>query len=103
MNDTSVQPVGSVRAVESVVPGRAETATVRENASSDSDKSTKPIETVTDQAKHLSNISIHFNVDDETNRLIVIVTERETGRVIRTIPASEFDKLRAGDLLRLAA
>jgi uncharacterized FlaG/YvyC family protein len=54
-------------------------------------------------SKHISNVSIHFNVDEETNRLVVIVTERESGRVIRTIPASEFEKMRAGDLFRVKA
>jgi hypothetical protein len=32
-----------------------------------------------------------------------VVTERKSGRVIRTIPASELEKMQAGDLLKLAA
>ncbi len=68
-----------------------------------SDRTAKQIKTKIENAKDLSNISIHFDVDDETKRLIVIVTERELGRVIRTIPASELEKIRPGELLKLTA
>lgn len=95
MNETSIKPISKVRAPEAT--------SVRENTFSDPDRSAKQIRAATDYAKNVSNISIHFDVDDETKRLIVIVTERESGRVIRTIPANELDKLQAGDLLKLKA
>ena len=109
MNETSVQPISSVRASENgahpkvLAPERAENASAREHSVPDVERSTKQNEAEKAQAKHLSNISIHFNVDEETNRLVVVVTERESGRVIRTVPASEFEKLHAGDLLKLTA
>jgi uncharacterized FlaG/YvyC family protein len=76
---------------------------IREDIPTDANRSTQKPEQGTDFAKNLANISIHFNVDNETNRLIVVVTERKSGRVIRTIPASELEKMQAGDLLKLTA
>ncbi len=109
MNETSVNPVGSVRAPETgtqakvIVPNKTETATVRENTYSDSDRSTKQVGHEADHAKKGSNISIHFKVDDESKRLTVFVVDKESRRVIRSIPASELSKLQAGDLLKLTA
>lgn len=108
MSERSVKPVIGVRSLESGLPtrgatfDRAEHAAVREHKS-DVERSTKQIEAEKERAKYPSNISIHFNVDAETNRLVVVLTERESGRLIRTIPASEFEKLKAGDLLKLKA
>ena len=55
------------------------------------------------QRAGLSDVTIHFVVDEETERLIVIVKDRRSGHVLRAIPASEFQKLRAGELLKLTA
>jgi len=60
------------------------------------DKSTLPI-------SNGSNVSIHFRVDEETNELTVFVVDQTSKRVLRSIPASELQKLQAGDLLRLTA
>ena len=95
MNDRSIQPISSVRT--------SETNIVRENGIPDSNKSAKRVVNEMDNTKNMSNISIHFDVDEETKRLIVIVTDRESGRVLRTIPASEMEKMQAGDLLKLKA
>jgi uncharacterized FlaG/YvyC family protein len=109
MNENSVNPIGKVRSIESGthakvgVPDRSENAVVRENSSSETNRSVKQSGNETILAKNMSNISIHFNVDEETNRLIVVVSERDSGRVIRTIPASELHKLQAGELLKLTA
>lgn len=109
MSERTVQPIGSVRASESGVSlkvqasDRVDSFASREHTVPDVERTAKQTETEKMPANHLSNIAIHFNVDDETNRLIVVVTERESGRVLRTIPASEFEKLHAGDLLKLTA
>ncbi len=95
MNETSVKPISKVHA--------SEASAVRENGLLDLHKPTKRIGNETDNIKNLPNISIHFDVDDDTKRLIVIVTDRESGRVLRTIPASELEKMQAGDLLKLKA
>lgn len=109
MNETSVTPIGSIRTPQSgmsvkvIVPDPFESRSARERTMPGLNKAMKQTEAEKEAARHLSNISIQFNVDDETNRLIVVVTERESGRVIRTIPTSEFEKMHAGDLLKLTA
>ena len=108
MNERSVHPISNVRPPETttyskiVLSEREETGMIRENPPADANRSTQKSELGTDFTKNLANISIHFNVDDETNRLVVVVTEHKSGRVIRTIPASELEKMQAGELLRLA-
>jgi uncharacterized FlaG/YvyC family protein len=109
MNERSIQRISSVRPSETETyiriksPDKDEAGVLRENFNPDISHSSQNAELRNDFTKNLSNISIHFNVDDETNRLVVVVTERKSGRVIRTIPASELEKMQAGDLLRLTA
>jgi uncharacterized FlaG/YvyC family protein len=50
-----------------------------------------------------SDISLKFMVDDDTNQITVLVLDRSTEKVIRTIPAEEMNKLSSGDLLSLFA
>ena len=57
----------------------------------------------TTQVMTASNISVHFRVNDETNELTVFVVDRENKKILRTIPASEFSKLNAGDIVQLTA
>ena len=109
MSETLVNPISSVRSAESVVPAkgvapeRPETAVVREPVTSEVDKSTKQMENRSNQARNMSNVSIHFRVDDETKQLTIFVVDKKSKRVIRSIPASELSKLQAGELLRLTA
>jgi uncharacterized FlaG/YvyC family protein len=108
MNEKSLNPIASVRVTgneihsKAVVPDKSDAETIKDHRSLSSGAFRK-VETKVDQTKRLSDIAIHFNIDDETNHLIVIVTDRQTGCVLRTIPASEFEKLQAGDLLKLTA
>jgi hypothetical protein len=109
MNDSSLKPISGVRASESglrarlMTSGRTDSIFPREAAATDLEKSVKPSAPEKVQEKSMTNIAIHFNVDEETNRLVVVVTERDSGRLLRTIPASEFEKMQAGDLLKLRA
>lgn len=109
MNDSSLKPISGVRASDGAfhtrltLTGSADSIFPRESHATDLEKSVKPSEPEKVQEKGFSNIAIHFNVDEETNNLVVIVTERDSGRVLRTIPASEFEKMQAGDLLKLKA
>jgi uncharacterized FlaG/YvyC family protein len=50
-----------------------------------------------------SDISLKFQVDDQTNQITVLVLDRSTDKVIRTIPADEMNKLSSGELLSLFA
>ena len=109
MNDSSLKPISGVGTSESglrvrlMTSGKTGSVFPREAAATDLEKSVKPSAPEKVQEKNIANIAIHFDVDDETNHLVVIVSERESGRIIRTIPASELQKMQAGDLLKLTA
>ncbi len=50
-----------------------------------------------------SNLTLRFLVDEKTNDLTVFVVDRNSKRVLRSIPAAELSKLNSGDLLKLTA
>ena len=99
----SVPALGTELQHKVAVPDNAGGELIRENNSLSANRPLKRIEKPVEQINNLTNISIHFNVEQETNRLIVIVTDRQTGQIVRTIPASELEKMQAGDLLKLTA
>jgi uncharacterized FlaG/YvyC family protein len=103
MNEISNGPISSVRLSESVVTNKYVNPYKTEPAVSEPDKPMKQVENESDQARSLSNVSIHFQVDDETQQLTVFLVDKASRRVIRSIPASELNKLQAGDLLKLTA
>ena len=109
MKDTLINPIGSVRPPEAVIPSKvlapshAETSTAHESVAAEANKSSKQVEEVSHQAGSVSNVSIHFRLDDKTNELTVFVVDRKTKRVLRSIPANELHKLQAGELLKLTA
>ena len=103
MNETAIPPISSVRLSESVVPIRSILPEKHEAVLSDSEKPIKTIESESEQAKNVSSVSIHFQVDGETGQLTVFLIDKASRRVIRSIPASELNKLQAGDLLKLTA
>ncbi len=49
------------------------------------------------------NVAIHFKVDAKTHNITVFVVDRQTRRVLRSIPPEELNKLQTGDLLELTA
>ena len=109
MKETLINPIGSVRPPEPALPSKvlgpfhAETAASHELAVVETNKSPKQPEMASNQAGSVSNVSIHFRLDDKTNELTVFVIDRQTKRVLRSIPASELHKLQAGELLKLTA
>lgn len=50
-----------------------------------------------------SSVSLKFRVDPDTHDISVFVLDRSTRQVVRTIPADEYKKLQASDLLKLLA
>jgi uncharacterized FlaG/YvyC family protein len=52
---------------------------------------------------NLSNVFLKFKVDEDTSNITVYVIDRETHRVLRSIPPEDMNKLQAGDLLELLA
>lgn len=104
MNDTSIKPIGSVQQSENsaltrvITPAQTEQppAQPRQSVTSQSKVQIKPAEIGT-----LANVSIHFRVNDETNDVTVFLVDRQSRKVLRSIPASELQKLQIGDLLKL--
>ena len=107
MNDNAITPIRNVQMAEasalSKVSTPTETVVTRKPASSEEDKSLKSKENESTTNKDMSNVSIYFRIDDETNDVTVIVVDRQSKRVLRTIPACELQKMQAGELLKLTA
>ena len=103
MSENSITPISnaSLTAVSGMLPkaqlkAQQIKAPVEEPAEQER-SSTKPAISVS------SNVSVHFRVNDETNELTMFIVDRANKQVLRTIPASEFYKMPAGELLKLAA
>ena len=52
---------------------------------------------------NLSDVRLKFQVDPETNDVTVLVLDKASKKVIRTIPAEDIKKLNEGDLFGLTA
>ena len=111
MSQTSIKPVSDVRLVETSTllnkaPQPSTSAgdlVIPKPETADQNQSPKQIENKPEQPGNVSNIAVHFQVNDENNELTVFIVDRNSKRVLRSIPASEFYKLQAGDLLKLTA
>lgn len=102
MSENSINPISNVRldAASSALP-KAQTSAVGAPKADPSDpgKLTSQVDNEIEQ----TNISVHFRVNDDTNELTVFVVDRNSHRVLRSIPISEFYKMQAGELVKLAA
>lgn len=47
------------------------------------------------------NIRMRFEVEPETKQVTVFIIDKQSQKVIRTIPADELEKMQQGDLLEL--
>jgi uncharacterized FlaG/YvyC family protein len=112
MSDNSINPISNdvrLTAVTSTLLKPQVKASVKAEVkppveeSAEQDKSSTPIENEPTQFSSSINISVHFRVNDETNELTAFVVDRNSHRVLRSIPISEFYKMPAGELLKLAA
>ena len=103
MSDNMINPISNVSlaAVSGMILKEQVKAPVEE--SSNQDRSPTQTENESEPVMTSSNISVHFRVNDETNELTVFVVDRNSKRVLRTIPVSEFYKMPAGELLKIAA
>jgi uncharacterized FlaG/YvyC family protein len=48
-----------------------------------------------------TDITLKFKIDEETNDVTILMLDRETRKVVRTIPPEEMTKLDPGQLLEL--
>ncbi len=103
MSDNSINPISSVSlaAVSGMLPKAQVKAPEAPKAEApEKKKAPTPSE---GGAESSSNVSVHFRVNDDTNELTVFIVDRDSKRVLRTIPVSEFYKMPAGELLKIAA
>jgi uncharacterized FlaG/YvyC family protein len=105
MSENSIIPISSLRATEADATTRPQIvdalAKIAAQKSKAQEQTAKSMENPTELAENASDVSIRFRIDAETNQLTVFVIDRASRRVLRSIPASEFYKLQAGDLFKL--
>ena len=78
-----------------------------ENSPAQKDKPVSPVkaeqsrqetEAPTANRVRLADVNLKFQVDPETQEVTVLILDRATRKVIRTIPAEEIKKIRPGEL-----
>ena len=115
MSDYSINPVTNVKSEVVVNPTQQtqEQTTVvaagaRQGLRKPQENQSKPppVE-VADKAvlpiSSMADVSLRFRVDEKTKNITVYIVDRESKRVLRSIPPEELNKLQAGDLLQLFA
>jgi len=113
MTKISINAINPTRAAESPdvlsrAPAPVETETpsapVPKQQTSDKTQAPKQIESSSASiVSNFSKVSLQFRIDEKTKDVTVFVVDRNSKRVLRSIPASELAKLQAGDLLKLTA
>jgi uncharacterized FlaG/YvyC family protein len=48
-----------------------------------------------------TDLTLKFKIDEETNDVTIVMVDRETRKVVRTIPPEEMTKLDPGELIEL--
>ena len=107
MNPTPITPISSVQQTDGGSLSKAQITAEVEAAiqsrlnTSHKEKTQSDEKTSSDNVGSLANVSIHFRVDNETDDVTVFLVDRKSRKVLRSIPASELQKLQIGDLLKL--
>jgi len=107
MNQSSIKPIGGVQQPESNMLSKMKSSAQTESemqaqlVAARKEKAQVDTQTEVNNADSLANVSIHFRVDDKSNNVTVFLTDRKSKKVLRSIPASELQKLQIGDLLKL--
>lgn len=109
MNDTTIKSISAVQQSDGSALSKSltlvQTETVIETRSTAARQEKIRIEAKnkSSEAGSLTNVSIHFRVDDKTSEVTVFLVDRKSKKVLRSIPASELQNLQIGDLLKLTA
>jgi uncharacterized FlaG/YvyC family protein len=107
MNQSSVKPVSAVQPSDGnalsklLTSVQAETAIQNRSKNARQEKLESEAKNESGESVSLANVSIHFRVDEKTNKITVFLVDRQTKKVLRSIPASELQKLQIGDLLKI--
>jgi hypothetical protein len=92
----------SAAAKAATIPAQADPAALKQGAPA-LPKPEKAEEKPLIPVNNGDNVAIHFKVDAKTHNITVFVVDRQTRRVLRSIPPEELNKLQTGDLLELTA
>ena len=113
METPPIQAVNSAetgdREIASVAMKQAQQAATRQAAARQSEKVTaveaerQKSQTEVAPTRMQMNVQLKFKVDTETNDVTILILDRASHRVIRTIPSEEMSKLKAGELVELFA
>jgi uncharacterized FlaG/YvyC family protein len=115
MSDYSINPVTNVKSevAASSAPLPQEqtvvaTAGARQGLLKPQENQAKPaVDESADKAvlpiSSMADVSLRFRVDEKTKNITVYIVDRESKRILRSIPPEELNKLQAGDLLQLFA
>jgi uncharacterized FlaG/YvyC family protein len=104
MSETSITPISGVRLTETSTQLRTQPSTSVDALATlkpDAPGQDRPLRQIENEIKKSSNVSVHFRVNDETNELTVFIVDRDSKKVLRSIPVSEFYKMSAGDVLQM--
>jgi len=107
MSDASIKTISGVRQiVTSAMYGtlaahQAEASVQPKPAAASQENHQSQAANTPIQTGNLANVSIHFRVDESTNDVTIFIVDRQSKKVLRSIPASELSKLQVGDLLKL--
>jgi uncharacterized FlaG/YvyC family protein len=94
-NTRAQAPTVESKAAE-VKAADVQAAKVQEAAQQAKSKSDLPL-------KEMADVSLKYRVDAETKELTVLVIDKSSHKVIRTIPSEELKTFREGDLLELTS
>ncbi len=109
MAENSVTPISGIDAEANVnrtlqvAQRQAEVESARQTEQAKEVKPASESKPAAPAVKSVADIQLKFQVNDETKQVTVYVVDRESKRVIRSIPPDELNNLQAGDLVELLA
>jgi uncharacterized FlaG/YvyC family protein len=96
LENTRAQALTAETKAAEVKADNVQAARVQEAAQQAKSKSDLPL-------KEMADVSLKYRVDAETKELTVLVIDKSSHKVIRTIPSEELKTFREGDLLELTS
>ena len=111
MTEISINAISTIRSVESSgvlartsVPVQQDSPTPLPDKAQVQNKTLKQTESApVALVNNDSNVGLKFRVNAKTKDVTVFVVDRNSKRILRSIPADELAKMQAGDLLKLTA
>lgn len=109
MAENSVTPISNIDSESNVnramqlAQHQSEVEAARQSERIQEAKPTSEEKPAAPAVKSVADIQLKFQVNEETKQVTVYVVDRESKRIIRSIPPDELNNLQAGDLVELLA